>query len=384
MKRKIVSCLIAASIAMGMFSVSAAHATPASTQTTALISEEVAQIMAGYFIRDYQSMPDTTWSSDTKIMDTVTLYHPDGNVSAYSFELQTNGVDTGYIVISAYPDVENKILEFSDSADPVYDEFLPAQKDTLVYTGGLNYYKEIGDDSLLSLDGVSVSKDEVPTPIEDLRDEAYLPVQTRAISDPISWANANYKGPFSAYEWKNPFEDYCEFIVMDSFSGYKNHCSPTSITNLIKIIGNYRHYSPVTSKSASQIFNTVVKLGIDNGYYINPTGTKPSYVPTYIRQSFAKFGIDVSMTSSTVTYDRVKSAINAYKPFHISLTKNPYYNNQNHGVAAYAYTRLKSQSTGYYLSFVKIADGWVADGRYLSISDLSSDKMHVITVGKLS
>lgn len=367
-----------------MFSVSAAHATPASTQTTALISEEVAQIMAGYFIRDYQSMPDTTWSSDTKIMDTVTLYHPDGNVSAYSFELQTNGVDTGYIVISAYPDVENKILEFSDSADPVYDEFLPAQKDTLVYTGGLNYYKEIGDDRLLSLDGVSVSKDEVPTPIEDLRDEAYLPVQTRVITDPVAWADAYYKGPFLAYEWKNPFESsdsQRKYRTTGDFPGYQDHCSPTSITNLIEIIGYYRNYSPVTSKSASQIFTTVAQLGIRNGYYKNPGGTTPSSLPAYIRQSFAEFGINVSVSSSTVTYDRVKTAINAYKPFHISLRSNAIYG--NHGVAAYAYTRLKSQATGYYFSFVKIADGWGSSGRYLTISSLSSNNMHVITVGKL-
>ena len=57
-----------------------------------------------------------------------------------------------------------------------------------------------------------------------------------------------------------------------------------------------------------------------------------------------------------------------HRPFYLTLRAHPGYG--NHGVAGYAYTRLPSKTTGDYLSFVKIADGWASYGRYLDITSL--------------
>ena len=58
-----------------------------------------------------------------------------------------------------------------------------------------------------------------------------------------------------------------------------------------------------------------------------------------------------------------------HRPFYLTLRAYPGYG--NHGVVGYAYTRLQSKTTGYYLSFVKIADGWANYGRYLGITSLN-------------
>ena len=87
------------------------------------IPENVAEIIASFFVRDFQSMPDTMWTSETEIANVVTMYDVDGSVSAYSCELETAGDETGYVVKSAYPDSENVILEFSDTAAPFLAPF---------------------------------------------------------------------------------------------------------------------------------------------------------------------------------------------------------------------------------------------------------------------
>lgn len=382
---------------MSLLTVSAGAVNTSSPQTPASIPEEVAEIMAGYFVRDFQSMPDTIWNSDTVIANAVTMYAPSGEVSAYSFELKTNGVDTGYVVISAYPDVESKILEFSDTAAPVYESLNLANNDKIVYTGALNYFKTIGSNDLLTVDGITISKADAPTPLENIRNDSYLPTlpaQTRAggypITDPFDWANAYYSGTFTAVEWKNPFESSCKFRTTGNYSsyGYVSHCSPTAITNLIEIVGYYRNYSGITSKSGTNgysIFKSVADLGINKGYYQNSTswafgGSAISTMNAYTKEAFALFKANVSVSSSSVTYANVKNAINAYKPFSISLVNHALYG--NHSVAAYAYTLLENGS-GTSLGFVKIADGWYSSARYLPTSALYNATMHVITVGTL-
>ena len=359
MKRKLLSCLLSLVLVTSLLTVSASavnDSSLSSTTSSTSIPENVAEIIAGYFIQDMLSMPDITWSEETSIVNSQTMYAPDGEISAYSFELQTNGNDNGYVVVSAYPDIENGILEFSDESTPVYESFNLDANDVIIYTGNLNYFKS-----------------------------ANYP-----ISDPIVWANEHYGGPYVATEWKNPFENNCKFRYTSLYYGYTNHCAPVAITNLIEIVGYYRGYTPVTSKSGSTgsgIFNPVVQLGLKNEYYKNAEfkdngGTLNSSVSTYIKESFSLFNINVSVnTQSSITYRLVKNAINSYKPICIILHDHSYYG--NHAVTGYAYTYLQNQSSKTYLGFVKIADGRVSNGRYLPTSYLVHDTMHIVTVGSL-
>lgn len=167
MIKKIGACILSLAVMVSTLTVAVGAVSPASEASQdGLIPENVAYIMATYFVRDAQTMEDSKWNDDTEISDTVTMYDVDGQVSAYSFELETNGKDAGYIVVSAYRDVESKILEFSDTAEPVYEALDLVKEDTVVYTGGLNYFKKVDAGRLISVDGNVVKSEEVSTPLQ--------------------------------------------------------------------------------------------------------------------------------------------------------------------------------------------------------------------------
>lgn len=341
-----------------------------------LIPENVAYIMATYFVRDAQTMEDSKWNDDTEISDTVTMYDVDGQVSAYSFELETNGKDAGYIVVSAYRDVESKILEFSDTAEPVYEALDLAKEDTVVYTGGLNYFKKVDAGRLISVDGNVVKSEAVSTPLQDSRDAMYRvqpqqPFATMSeIDDPAAWAKSEYGGTFTATEWKNAFESYCKFRTMDTFSqvngvNYSNHCGPTAITNLLEIVARYRGYSGVPYNNITQVFSQVAQLGISKGYFVNDVYTWFDTSATYLKESFSLYSITTSVTTKAINYDNVKAAINGYNPLFVALRNHEIYG--SHFVAGYAYTCFTNES-GQTAPFIKIADGWNSSGRYLPLS----------------
>ena len=381
MRTKLVACFLSVSLVVSLLSFPASAANVSSSSS---IPENVAEIIASYFVDDYSTMPDSKWTTDTVIVDTVTMYDVDGAVSAYSFELGTYGVDTGYVVVSAYPDVEHVILEFSDSAEPIYEIFNVGTND-IVYTGGLNYYKEMENGELLTADGNTISKSSALTPLSDSRNSSFLPVQTRTISDPFAWAESYYDGTFSAVEWKNAFEDSCEFLTTTQFNvvnsvSYDNHCGPTAITNLIVLVGNYRNYAPVKNVSVSSIFSKVAQYGISHGYYSKATGTLTSTSNKYIKEAFASYNISTSVSTVPISYTNVKNAINSYKPLHLKVLSNSIYG--DHSVVGYAYTVLENQYDDR-ISFVKIEDGWATSGRFLPIYTLSDDYMDVVSIGTL-
>ena len=173
MKRKLLSCLLSLVLVTSLLTVSASavnDSSLSSTTSSTSIPENVAEIIAGYFIQDMLSMPDITWSEETSIVNSQTMYAPDGEISAYSFELQTNGNDNGYVVVSAYPDIENGILEFSDEYTPVYESFNLGANDVIIYTGNLNYFKSAKDSNLVTdIDGTTLLKKDVSEPLEASR-----------------------------------------------------------------------------------------------------------------------------------------------------------------------------------------------------------------------
>ena len=377
MRKKFIAYLLTGAMLVGLFVIGAGASADVDQAEPIILPEEVASIMATYFIRDAQTMPDSKWTEDTFIANTETMYGSDGTVSAYSFELETAGEDAGYVVVSAYPDVESKILEFSDTAEPVYKELDLQINDTIVYTGGLNYFKEVDSKELLSVDGDVINRADVLAPLEDSRDVAYSvapPVTAYGgspIENPLAWANSAYGGTFTAKEWKNAFENHCRFRTMSQFSyvngiSYKEHCGPTAITNLLEIVARYRGYDGVPYDTITQAFYQVAKLGMDKGYFVNNSMTYFNLSEAYLKESFALFSITTSVSRKNINYSNVKTAIDGYNPLFIALDGHNIYG--NHFVAGYAYTCFENQQ-GDRVPFIKIADGWNGSGRYLPIDD---------------
>lgn len=101
---------------------------------------------------------------------------------------------------------------------------------------------------------------------------------------------------------------------------------------------------------------------------------------SFLQDSFKQFNINVSVTMVAPSFDRMKSACLNSKPFVIFIEPNhPYYSYYH--VAGYAYTRLQNNSSGYYKSYVKVADGWASAGRYIDMATIiaGGHKMYPVT-----
>lgn len=294
MIRKLLSYLLACSLLLSLLAVSVSAVnskTSAQTEEASLlIPENVATIIATYFLRDAQSIPDNTWTDTTSISNVVTMYDTTGAISAYSFELETAGTDAGYIVVSAYPDTPNTILEFSETAEPVYKQLTSSKNDTIVYTGGLNYFKSITSDSLLSVDGTIIDKQKVSTSLTDSRN-VLSTYKRGTISDPFTWAENVYGGTYTAKEWKNAFENYCQFRTTREFNtvngvSYSGHCGPTAITNLLEIVARYRNYNGVPYNDIASVFSKIAEYGKSKNYFENGIGTYFDDSASYIKKVF--------------------------------------------------------------------------------------------------
>ena len=205
--KKLLSCIVACAMMISILGINAYAAEREIQSEAPMITEEVAQIIASYFLRDYQDEAGCCWDTNTAIVNSVIMYNLEEEISAYSFELATSGVESGYIVVSAYPDVENVILEFSDTATPVYEPFNLSVGEKIIYTGGLNYFKESVDGTFFAVNGKTLQKNQIETPLESIRSEKYLPASFR-----------DYEYPIKAKYWKA----FSNFLVnLDSELGGK-------------------------------------------------------------------------------------------------------------------------------------------------------------------
>ncbi len=126
---------------------------------SAVLSEDVVQEIAGLFINDMvNSGLETTWTTTTEVVSSTPLYDENGSITAYSFDLADENTEKGYVVVAVYPDMENEILEFSDTAKPLYEEFSLAPTDKIVYTGNLKYFKDTGTNMVTTLEKITTPK----------------------------------------------------------------------------------------------------------------------------------------------------------------------------------------------------------------------------------
>lgn len=395
--QKALKCSISFLLSLCMISSFFITAMAAEESTPVFVSKEEASCIAEYFI---QSMvgTDVVWTSETIICKETDLYSVDGTITAYSFDLDTNGIATGYIIISARFDMPNMILEFADNALPAYENLNISDSDKIIYSGVLDYYKALDNNEVETLDGDVVALADVTNDFEEIYNISYVgknielaeatcnaediftfvesasvsdlvTAGSSVITDPYDYADENYVGPFSLDEWCNPYENYVPFILMSSFSGYSNHCGPTAILNLMETIGYCYMFPELVNSDRVTRFNQVAQLGISKGYFINGNGTYFADFDDYLEDAFSLFGISTTVTTVCgASYTEIKSQVDSGHPFCLGLVGHSYY--KNHFVEGYAYCRLKSDTTGDYKSFVKIADGWDSSGRYIDITTI--------------
>jgi len=365
-----------------------------------IISEEAAGYIAEFFIRDMIETGQTCWNDSTAIIETTLMYDETGdNVTGYTFKLSA-----GYIVVSAYVDLSNPILEWSDVAEPVYEDAEMDSGDKVVYLGALDYYIDTGEADLETVDGDTVPRDELSNGFEEQRsienvDEELLSAIVEAkeealstpgistfaadnnkggyITDPITYAKNVYGGTWTANNWANYWENYAFYSKEDDFSGYGNHCGPIAITNIIKMYGEKYNHSKIKNSTKQDVFGEVMYANNKNfGLYFNSTdGTFRSTADAFIRDSFDVFDVTVrTFGRYAVNYQNTVNAVgSSNRLMYIAMNQGsntPYTGKSGHAVVGFAYTRLMN-SSGFGRAFIKICDGKNNSARYVEIDSIA-------------
>lgn len=364
------------------------------------IPQATAGQIALLFLDDMTATETTVWDENTAITDIVTLYDAQGNINAYSVEFTT-----GYATVSAYMDTPSIILEWSDTAAPLYDGFELEPGDKVVCLGVLDYLKDSGGSTLTDLDNNTVARVSAVNTLATLRSgenisqaemavaNAYQvnnddPPPDPAITDPFEHAAYIYGGTYVCNDYVNSWESYMRFYDTVDFlyldDGYDNHCGPTAITNIILSVANRYNILPLRNTAATSVFRTVAGIGLNHTpvpYYLSVErtidgeprkGTLLETTRDYITDCFAYYEVPVSVSTewSYVSYSTIYNALLREGLMYLSLVGHPRYG--NHAVVVYACTRLREETFGEYVSYLKIADGWANGGRYVDCSTLES------------
>lgn len=360
------------------------------------ISSELAEEIAKLFIADMINIGDVAWNASTRILGVTTMY--DGtvehNITAYTVEL-----DEGYVVVSAYVDVPHVVLEWSDRAMPLYQEFDLEKTDEIVYGGSLFYYKDGGTGALETLTGLSVERSDVVNVLETQYDISNIPAaivsallddntstmtttpgSSDVITDPIEHANQWYNGPYSYNSGQNHWEEdgqTIEFHKAKEYNGYRNHCGPTAITNMLIMYGNRFGVDSITSKTHTSVFTKVADIGMSNFYYINSEtlgGTVNARVNSYILDAFGAYDVSGVTVDGRfgISYANIVTSLRNDRLLYLLLDNHDLYG--DHHVICYAYTKLVGSTESNYVIYLKVADGWASSPRYIDLSSVDGDK----------
>ena len=400
-----------------------------SAETACDIDAEVAALIAKAFVTDNVRMNiAAVWTDETSVQEVVTLYSTDGTASAYSAELSTGGQDSGYVIVSAYADVENLILEYAEEAEPLYAAFGNTEGETVVYTGLTGYFLEKENGTYETLHGNDISAAEVgESMLEGLRSpahnsenrgtiaaaqsgrslfaevdgsvvynpEGFSSQSTGAgiapcaigdieITNPTQHANQFYEGPFVPYSYRNDWENYAAFSSMDHLAGHDGlynglNYAPTALTNFVDMFGERFNMTNITPKTARRLYIEVTGIGIEHEFFFPTMGTYQSSLPEYFEYVCDYYGIyynEGSIEAKIPTFDNVVYQLNNGGPFYLTIRGHGYYG--YHAVVAYGYIRLVSESTGYYKSYIKVSDGYADSGRYIDMSSICT-----VTTGQM-
>lgn len=381
--------------------------TPELQESDLVISQEVAKYIATFFLQDMIEDGHTVWTDSTVVVNEIPLYDETGEgITAYGFTLSS-----GYIIVSAYVDMPNLILEWADDGEPVYSQFAAEMANStttdsisrIIYLGGLDYYYDTGANEVMDTQGAKVNRTNLHHEFNAIRDvknipqalltylsgtpsvfgDTIMPLDNKPgepISDPFAYAKYYYPGTWKAVDWQNKWEKYANYATVNGFVIHKECCGPVAITNLIKMYGNmYYAKKGITlsakSKSNTDIFLSILSTNTENGnkYYTDASngGSPWNLMGEFTKKSFARLGITVSIYGTySPTYDDIKNATTDYRLMLVNIKGHNGYNG-GHAVVGYACTTLQESSTGRQYKFLKACDGKSTTARYFDVDSMT-------------
>lgn len=394
--KKLISTLMGIVLVICMIPTATAESGTADAENEDLfINKDVARYIAGFFVRDMVGSGISKWDSDTDIQDIVAMYDETGNnITAYTAELSE-----GYVVVSAYVDVPNVVLEWADEGEPVYTEF-DESPGKVIYTGAMSYFLDTGDTTLQMLDGARIDRREISNQIANLRSaENISPDIVKTISDrdeissvqPYAYGDENdrdgyitnagtyaqnvYGGTWTCTGWNNNWESSANYAVTSAFTE-DNNCGPVAITNAIKMYGKQYKDSSIRSSTNKSIYLKVLQANKEaNGkYYSTEKGTPSDTADSFIRAAFKKCGVSVDTYGKyQCNMYNIGNATTSDRLMYICLEGEVSgYTYVDHAVIGFAWSCMTRSDNGQNKYFVKITDGINSSGRYLDQSIINN------------
>ena len=194
------------------------------------------------------------------------------------------------------------------------------------------------------------------------------------VSDPIKDAAEQAGVGFVRKKTVAPWQEEITFCTTAQFAsldkGYRRHCGPTAITNLILTLN--RRYGYIADPIPSEIFLTVSHIGQKLHIYWNAEvlghfgGTYDSLTEAYMRLCLRRFQIPLRPRwhpfPSEIQFIR---ALDAGKLLYLQLHRHPCYG--SHHLLCYGYTTLHSEDRKQREIYLLLADGWSRRPRYLRL-----------------
>lgn len=375
------------------------------------------------FVSDMIQTPDCEWDQNTAILDVVPMYDETGvNITAYTIEL-----NKGYVVVSAYSDAESLIPEWSDKAAPLYRNFDEEVEGDIVYLGSFEYFINTDTTSVVDLDGNNIEKNKLINYVEESRSIDNVPTALLEncvvrggnvsvmnngaqstvndgtedggyIINPHQHASATYGGTFTTREWYNEWGEYIDgtydifYITKQGLHlnpiRYYMNCAPTAITNIIK---SYEKRYPTKCElpeNMNDIFVRVAEYGLTHGieidnqfiyYYNSKYGSSRNTIPYYVYDCLNLYNIPSNVMGRYITeFDQLKRHLEEGCLLVLETINHDLY--KNHMVMCFAYTRLQSETTGNFKTYLKVADGVSILARYIDLATVDADFSNDVSI----
>ena len=195
-----------------------------------------------------------------------------------------------------------------------------------------------------------------------------------------TWTVVKACGCWEAY---GAFETTGAFAALDG--GYKRHCCPTAITNLLLTMEKREPLRAGKRLHASRVFSRVAGLGRKKLYYLNADllrfygGTLNLATKAYLKRAGALYGRnDFTVKGPYPAWRKFLTAsLEKGNILYTELVLHPLYG--NHHLLTYGYRLLRSED-GKERLYLLCADGWNTGPMYLSERDLILSRFYAIGI----
>lgn len=307
------------------------------------------------------------------------LYDLQQKVSAYYYQYQYF-----YIIIGVNKS-DVPIIEYGESQfflnNVIETQNLPSNDVEYLYLGNLcygyiynNYYYKINYGNIEKIDKKLCIEETECQSTPEINEQ--WEILNHIIDGNSSYTEGEITNPFDyeKYYYSSsgtnvPSYNYA-YEIMNNFSGYTDHCSPTAAVNLLKYwyLRDNVKYNCLLKTSWNNTFKLLYSY---MGTNTNGTGTVRSNIKTGYQKFFSTcsgLGSTVVEYIATPSFTEMENEIQAGYPFHLSVINNNHYGNHSLIALGYRAFTYKNGITYTSVHYFLVADGWNTSARYVNCS----------------